>query len=1096
MIKESVVAMKSLRQVSFRFFLLLVAVIVIGSIIPAYAVYHPDGRDFVVVNGRMRFTRALYGGPSAFRLETSDGPEFGLWMPSMGGNVTFSITIDKVTLSLLDAKNIESHYGDAARTYIISDPLFRGGHITLTARACDEYDGAIWKMEFAGMPSSTRIGVRYGGVSGKRFSRNADLGVDPADAFALTTEGCVGNIYSLKANTFSVSYNQTSKDGVRTIQGCFPQGAILRVNNLQENAPVLDAEWKIGRGSSYVYIGAASTVPYARLAQLYESMADRQKSLTERIVFTTPDTLINTLGGALVAAADGIWDGKTWLHGAVGWRTPLAGWRAAYVGDVLGWHERSRSHFNAYAASQVTGVEPTIPSPTQDESMGLARAEKRWGTQMYSNGYICRNPEKADQMSHYDMNLNYIDELLWHLQWTGDWAYACSIFPVIERSLEWEKRNFDPDGDGLYDAYCCIWASDGLYYSGGDVTHSTAFNYRANKLAAVIAEGLGERTKAAYYQAEAQRIQDAVAATLWDDEKGVWAECRDKMGLQRLHTTPGVWTVYNAIDSEVGTPLMNYRSTQYIDREIPHIPVVCKNDKGEIVYDSIYTISTTSWQPYGWSTNNVAFAEVLNTALAYWQASRYEEGYELLRAAVLDGMYFGKSPANFGQISKYDVARAECYRDFGDVIGVASRALIQGLYGVLPDRLNDIIVLQPGFPAAWEAAALESPDISYSFQRIGATETYKIHLAENFRADVVMLRLRAYYDYLSSVYINGNKASWQLASDAVGFPMVEIPIFLNEKGDFEVVIHWAGTVIDGSLSEDGLPHEVEQGLMKWIRPAVNKPSAEPEFGSVVMGDFDEVRMAALDPIIMDGLYNDSVTNIFKPRYVSPRPSVTSLEIPVTGIGDWCHPNMTFEVCDEAVRKSSVLQTPMNVPFSVATEGNNVLFTSLWSNFPSKAYVPLSGQASHAYVMLVGTTNAMQSQIANAQLRIAYSDGTADTLLLVNPYNWCPIEQDYYDDGLAFNLRGYRPWRMMLQTGEVSRVLSAGESAKEVSQPHTNEVVRTIDTNVSGVFGAQIPGGAAEFLDLRLNPSKRLLMLELEALSNDVVVGLMGVTLQR
>lgn len=60
-------------------------------------------------------------------------------------------------------------------------------------------------------------------------------------------------------------------------------------------------------------------------------------------------------------AADGIWDGEVWLHGAIGWRMPLSGWRAAYTGDVLGWHDRARTHFNAYAASQVTEVPNTLP---------------------------------------------------------------------------------------------------------------------------------------------------------------------------------------------------------------------------------------------------------------------------------------------------------------------------------------------------------------------------------------------------------------------------------------------------------------------------------------------------------------------------------------------------------------------------------------------------------------------------------------------------------------------------------------------------------------------------------------------------------------
>lgn len=50
------------------------------------------------------------------------------------------------------------------------------------------------------------------------------------------------------------------------------------------------------------------------------------------------------------------------------------------------------------------------------------------------------------------------------------------------------KLNYDPDNDGLYDAYACIWASDALYYNSGAVTHSSAYNYRANKTAAQLAE--------------------------------------------------------------------------------------------------------------------------------------------------------------------------------------------------------------------------------------------------------------------------------------------------------------------------------------------------------------------------------------------------------------------------------------------------------------------------------------------------------------------------------------------------------------------------------------------------------------------------------
>ena len=47
-----------------------------------------------------------------------------------------------------------------------------------------------------------------------------------------------------------------------------------------------------------------------------------------------------------------------------------------------GKHDRARTHFDAYAASQVTNVPNTIPHPAQDSALAMARSEKKWGTPM------------------------------------------------------------------------------------------------------------------------------------------------------------------------------------------------------------------------------------------------------------------------------------------------------------------------------------------------------------------------------------------------------------------------------------------------------------------------------------------------------------------------------------------------------------------------------------------------------------------------------------------------------------------------------------------------------------------------------------------
>jgi hypothetical protein len=45
-------------------------------------------------------------------------------------------------------------------------------------------------------------------------------------------------------------------------------------------------------------------------------------------------------------------------------------------------------------------------------------------------------------------------------------------------------------------------------------------------------------------------------------------------------------------------------------------------------------------------------------------------------------------------------------------------------------------------------------------------------------------------------------------------------------------------------------------------------------------------------------------------------------------------------------------------------------------------------------------------------------------------------------------------------------------------------------------GRPVPGGAATVLDLPLSPYKELKSLTVRALANEVVIGLMGLTLER
>lgn len=1035
--------------------------------------YRPEGDDFVSINGKNRFTRALYGGHSAFRLETSDRPVFAVFDKSNSRNIRFRLITKGVDIGLDSIEFCEARYTPGRRSYRLSDKRWGKLEINISTLAFTDIEGAIWKVCATKIPQGAKLLCQISEIRAKRLNRSGDMGADPSDSFE----------------------------------------APLAPQSLREISVPLSSESFIGFSNDTLY--QLSSIQ-GRLA--YEKAEKERSKLASRIRIETPDPYFNTLGGALSVAADGIWDGKVWLHGAVGWRMPLNGWRAAYTGDLLGWHDRARMHFDAYAESQVTNVPNTIPHPTQDTLANLARSVKRWGTPQYSNGYICRNPEKNDQMHHYDMNLCYIDELLWHFNWTGDLKYVRKMWPVITRHLAWEKLNYDPDNDGLYDAYACIWASDALYYNSGAVTHSSAYNYRANKLAAILAEKIGEDPTP--YRNEASKILHAMNQRLWLKERGSWAEYQDYMGKKRTHSSAGVWTIYHAMESDVVDPFQAYQSTRYIDSEIPHIPIRISGSKDE----DYSTISTTNWFPYSWSINNVAFGEVMHTALAYFQARRADDGYKLLKSSILDGMYLGDSPGNFGQISYYDAARGECYRDFGDPIGVASRALIQGLFGILPDAIDGKLKLQPCFPTTWHRAKIETPDITFSYSNKKSVDYY--HIEQRFtHLLTINLQISAKSDSIKYLTVNGVAAKWRFVESASGSPIIEIEAPATKTIDVE--ISWSnrllkqcvtskkvytrgesleinaknGTtflrvydpqtvlsnvvmnqhsllgIIKGISGSRTIFIQVSQGQMVWWQPVDIKVE---EVISIENSPFSFVNLLTCEPIDLSSKFNASVTDIFKNEYLSPRSPYTTLQIPKQGIGEWCHPQMNANIDDSGIRSLSndgIIKLVSNISFRTPKVGNNILFTSLWDNYPDSIMVPLSGMASHAYLWLAGSTNHMQCHIANGIVKVYYTDGSFDQLELVNPENWCPIEQDFYQDNGAFLLKRPRPFRVHLKTGLV-----------------TNNLEKML--KIKGVFGREIDGGAAILLDMPLNPAKRVSRLMLETLSNDVVIGLMGVTLQR
>ena len=211
--------------------------------------------------------------------------------------------------------------------------------------------------------------------------------------------------------------------------------------------------------------------------------------------------------------------------------------------------------------------------------------------------------------------------------------------------------------------------------------------------------------------------------------------------------------------------------------------------------------------------------------------------------------------------------------------------------------------------------------------------------------------------------------------------------------------------------------------------------------------------------------------------------MTTLQIPVQGIGEWCHPQLTADIDDTGLRRLSAdgngTVRLLNIPFQIPSNGRNIVYTSRWDNYPAHVSIPLKGKATSIYILMAGSTNHMQWGMENARVTVRYSDGDTTSFPLINPVNWAPVEQDFYTDEHAFSqpLGTEPPMRVHLLSGEVSRSLGAS-------------------LGLEGPADRYIPSGAGVLLNIPLDMSRGLESLHLETVSKDVVAGIMGITIQR
>jgi len=809
----------------------------------------------------------------------------------------------------------------------------------------------------------------------------------------------------------------------------------------------------------------------------------RTDLFNERVKINTPDEQLNSIVKAQVAAVDGTWYPPVFVHSGMQYNTAFPGWRSIFGGTMFGWHDRVLEEAKYYINSQVKVSDKKEAKADPKILLALQHSDSRF----YGAGHI-----EKDQL-FYNMQSQFFDQIIEDWRFTANQELESILRPALELHLQWLADCFDPDGDGVYTSYLNTWPTDSQWYNGGGTAEETSYAYRGHLAARDMAKKAGDKKSEEHHTAMLEKIKAGFFQKMWITQFGHSGSYIEEGGHKRLHTDPWLYSIFLPIDAGLTSYQQAIESVYYSEWAL----------QNDLMPNGGRMVWTSNWTPGRFSVRELWPGDNYALALSYYQAGLPNDAWEILKGTFVETGYNGVVPGNLGG--------KQGGIDFGDCVPTFTRAIVSGLFGYNPDYPNGIVRFRPQFPKNWKYSSIELPDVKIHFKSNANVSTYSIELNNPASLEVL---LPVQCNGIEYVTVNGVKSTWELVP-AAGESLIKVKITSTKKVEItyklkKSVPYYMPESLIGNVGDD-LKIEIKeariidvvdsQGVFKKFNKSnnfilgtlSNNIGFHTFFVKVKIGSAEQWRVFRIkisDPIgdkskqakfvrevpanaswscidISKDL-NTDVTKIYDQLYLTPRANTVSVRIGTDGYSLWTHPfwNLSRPVINldnvkGLLDNQSRLITPQKIPFlwNPVWGFKNIAFTSLWDNYPSKIDFQVNSKGDAIYFLVAGSTNMMQCQIANAVIRLNYSDGQTDSLELIPPLNFwslCPIAgQDYTDEKDKFCLPDELPHRVQL-----------GENCR------------------------------AMLLNLKMRKGVELKSITLETLSQEVVVGLMGISIMK
>ncbi|MFH0796465.1 MAG: DUF4450 domain-containing protein [Candidatus Omnitrophota bacterium] len=1030
--------------------------------------------------------------------------------------------------------DLEVGYIDGRMEYTLADPDFPSVTIFLTATVLADSIGMIVKYAVRGLSKPAFLVWSYGGASA--FVTNYDF---KAKEFFFAPEQCAKDRILIENGTFRLAraFDQSDSfvqqkmlfpmadalpDWQITIRGGGPKQGVMGIGDpnrvLESPAGLLDAtEWTVpeksngvvvqrvplgpGEDAGSIVFGIGGNIEQVLTDQdaAYKAALERNRSIANRIATHTPDPYLDSAMTTVAFTTEGTWGDVAIVHGGWSWRIPHPGWRIWYGPTCYGWTDRIRKSIQSHVRF---GVRKEGPDKGALGSL--------FDLEIFGEGFGFL----------YNMNEVFIDQVRHYVEYTNDLELMREIFPVIQGIVEWENRRLQPENEYLYESSLDVDPSDSHWYIRGQCTIASAYMLQAHRFLADLADSLGEN--AVPFRAQARLIRAAMQRKLWIPRQGVFAEYLDTRGHRLLHPFPSLPAIYHSAEFGAADEIQIYQMLHWVDNNLEHINTV---GGGRLVWNVNWLPVHSVWEPF--------YHENINYASTNYLGGRADDAYAFLRG-VLQGIYRGPTPGGLPS------GPAQHNDEYADANSMWGRAVFEGLFGIKINKPQHLVEVTPQFPDGWKQASIQSTYFSYDWKKEENSVTIKWKAPEEIN---VKIRLPLRATEIRSVAVDGKPLeynveagiglTWLTASLPTGtsgiFDVSFVPArpappaeMVVKQGDF-LRLDLAQSsatdflnpqnILDNAYVEDGILKAVIKGepgpallflssgsrnCPAWlplrikiepktpVQPKVWKapdhPANDLQYWTLL--DLNQVYNAAFTEVI------DRVGAVADAQEPKPPASTIGFRYWKIHLTEYWSLLKSERPSDAAWRKkvgsNQIAWTTDGIPFKSSKEGPNIAVVTLTGGFPSAVKFPVNVQGKALYLMLSGITWQMQSHVVNLRVTLQYADGKCDRRDLVNPFDmsdcWVRYFRFFEPDGKnswCFPNHKYHPRKPVPSYGF---------------------------ENIGGRYGpagsAQVPDRMkwfpvdteAHLVPVELRPDVKLASVELEAIANDLVFGIMGATI--